>query len=258
MTKFLFTNLIFITVASLQGLFIDRWVCQLTIPITAGVYIAIISIAVTNMRFQFFCKSLCHGPKDQRTVALTFDDGPDPETTPALIELLDKHNIKATFFVVGERAEKNPAMIAKLVQSGHQVANHSYSHPWYANFLFGKALQKQILQTKAALEKITGTECFFFRPPMGLTNPHYRVILEKNNITMVGWNIRTYDKYKDKQKITEKILKKICNGSIIMMHDSGLSIEKLKYIIPAISQKLKAQGYSFAIIQEMANNSVNE
>jgi peptidoglycan/xylan/chitin deacetylase (PgdA/CDA1 family) len=251
MTKFLFTNLIFIALASLQAFFFDRWFCQLTIPITVGAYIAIISIGVTNMRFQFFCKSLCHGSRDKRTVALTFDDGPDLETTPVLIELLARDNIKATFFVVGEKAKKNPALIAKLVQAGHQVANHSYSHPWYANFLFGKALEKQILQTKIALEKMIGSECFFFRPPMGLTNPHYRSILKKNNITMVGWNIRTYDKYRDKHKIAEKISKKIRNGSIIMMHDSGESIEKLDYIIPAIYEKLKAQGYSFTTIQEM-------
>lgn len=255
MTKFLFTNLTFIALAALQALVFDRWVCMLTIPITAGIYIAIISIAVTSMRFQFFCKALCHGSTDERTVALTFDDGPDPKTTPALIELLAKHDIKATFFVTGENAENNPAIINQLIEAGHLVANHSYSHPWYCNFLFGKALEKQILRTKAILEKMISADCVYLRPPMGLTNPHYRAILQNNNITMVGWNIRTYDKYKEKHQITEKIFKKIRNGSIILMHDAGVSIEKLEYVIAVVSEKLKTQGYSFVTIDEMAANS---
>lgn len=255
MTKFRITNLIFILLAGLQLFFFDRWVCQLTIPITAVIYVVIVVIGVREIRFEFFCKALCHGQADERSVALTFDDGPDPQTTPALIEMLAKHNIKATFFVTGQKAEKEPAIIKQLNEAGHLVANHSYSHPWYLNLVFAKDLEKQILRTKAILEKIIGSDCIYFRPPMGLTNPYYRAILKRNNIKMIGWNIRTYDKYKEKQQIAEKIFKKIRNGSIIMMHDSGVSIEKLQYVIETVSTKLKAQGYSFVRIDEMADNS---
>ncbi len=255
MTKFLLTNLIFIVLTGLQAIFLDIRIYQLTIPITVVIYIGIISVAVTSMRMQFFCKALCHGRRDQRRIALTFDDGPDPQTTPALIELLGKHNIKATFFVTGAKAEKNPAIIKQMANAGHMVANHSYSHPWYLNFLFGKALERQILRTKTILEEIIGSESLFFRPPMGLTNPHYRRILEKNNMTMVGWDVKTFDKYRKKHQIIEKIFKKICNGSIILMHDSGVSVEKMHYIISTVAEKLQAQGYSFVRIDEMAVNS---
>lgn len=254
MTKFLLTNIIFIVLIGAQVIFLNVRAYQLTIPITVGIYIGIISVAVTSMRMQFFCKALCHGPRDQRRIALTFDDGPDPQTTPALLELLRKHNIKATFFVIGTKAEKHPAIIKQLTNAGHLVANHSYSHPWYFNFLFGKALKKQILRTKAILKEIMGSDSLFFRPPMGLTNPHYRKILKKNNMRIVGWDIRTFDKNRKKHQIIKKIFKKKCNGSIILMHDSGVSIEKLQYIISTVAEKLQAQGYSFVRIDEMAVN----
>ena len=255
MTKFLLTNLIFIVLIGLQTIFLNIRIYQLTIPISVGIYIGIISVAVTSMRMQFFCKTLCHGHRDQRRIAFTFDDGPDPQTTPALIELLRKHKIKATFFVIGAKAEKHPAIIKQLTNAGHLVANHSYSHPWYFNFLFDKALEKQILRTKTILKKIMGSDSLFFRPPMGLTNPHYRRIIEKNNMRIVGWDIKTFDKYRKKHQIIKKIFKKKRNGSIILMHDSGVSIEKLQYIISMVAEKLQAQGYSFVRIDEMAVNS---
>ena len=252
MTKFLLTNIIFIVLIGAQVFFLNVQAYQLTIPITVGIYIGIISVAVTSMRMQFFCKALCHGPRDLRRIALTFDDGPEPQTTPVLLELLRKHNIKATFFVIGTKAERYPAIIKQLTNAGHLVANHSYSHPWYFNFLFGKALEKQILRTKDILKEIMGSDSLFFRPPMGFTNPHYRKILEKHNMRIVGWDIRTFDKNRKKHQIVEKIFKKKCNGSIILMHDSGVSIEKLQYIISTVAEKLQAQGYSFVRIDEMA------
>ena len=255
MTKFLLTNLIFIVLTALQAIFLNIRLCQVTIPITVGIYIGIISVAVTSIRMQFFCKALCHGHRNQRKIAFTFDDGPDPQTTPALIELLGKHKIKATFFVIGAKAEKHPDIIKQLTDAGHLVANHSYTHPWYCNFLFGRTLEKQILRTKTMLKKITGSDSTFFRPPMGLTNPHYRRILEKNNMTIVGWDIRTFDKYRKKHQIVEKIFKKKRNGNIILMHDCGVSIEKLQYIITTVAEKLHTQGYSFVTIDKMVDKS---
>jgi peptidoglycan/xylan/chitin deacetylase (PgdA/CDA1 family) len=228
---------------------------MLTIPITVVIYIGIIFIAVTRLRIQFFCKAFCHGNRDQKKIAFTFDDGPDPQTTPALIHILREHQIKATFFVIGEKAQKYPAIIKQLTDAGHLVANHSYTHPWHLNFFFSTALEKQILQTKTILQKITGSDSLFFRPPMGLTNPHYRSILKKNNITVVGWDVRTFDKYRNKHQIIEKIFKKKRNGSIILMHDSDVSIEKLLDIISTVAEKLRAQGYSFIRIDQMVTES---
>jgi peptidoglycan/xylan/chitin deacetylase (PgdA/CDA1 family) len=106
------------------------------------------------------------GPQSGRQLALTFDDGPDPQYTPRILEALRKHGAKATFFLIGERAEQEPALVRQILADGHELANHSHSHPDFERLPLRRAMQ-EISRTTAMIEAIQGSRCRLFRPPKG-------------------------------------------------------------------------------------------
>ena len=130
-----------------------------------------------------------------KVVALTFDDGPDPATTPAVLESLAKNNVHATFFVVGQRAEKYPALLKKTSKAGHEIGNHSYSHKDF-NRVNGAEIRSEITRTNDIINKITGQKTFLFRPPGGyLSNEMIRITQEeKVKVKVAYWSWETDSK----------------------------------------------------------------
>ncbi len=181
-------------------------------------------------------------PNKQQEIFLTFDDGPVPDTTPWLLDLLDEYKAKATFFLIGKNAEKNPDLYQRIIKNGHMVGNHTYSHVsgWKLGF-------KKYIEDINLASKILDTN--LFRPPYGKITPaQLKYLKEKYNI--VFWDVLSYD-FNPKitgEKCLINVLSKYKDGSIIVFHDSVKAFKNLQYALPRVLDHFKNLNYKFGTI----------
>jgi peptidoglycan/xylan/chitin deacetylase (PgdA/CDA1 family) len=184
-------------------------------------------------------------------VALTFDDGPDAAATPGLLKVLKRHGIKAAFFPIGTKVRDDPGIIKQIDQEGHILGNHSFRHAWWTNFLIWGALDREIILAQEAIETAIGKVPAYFRPPMGLTNPHLRRRLKKHGLSVIGWDVRPFDIGTSTDKVRERVLQKIRNGSIILLHDTGRAPADLVRLTDELVTEVKARKYTFCELEEL-------
>ncbi len=183
-------------------------------------------------------------PGEGKHLYLTFDDGPNPETTPVILDILAKFNVKATFFCVGENVVKHPETFQSYLDAGHQVGNHGYNHlkGWETEtFVYVQNVHKcsEVVQSR------------LFRPPYGKIRRAQQNLLKKQ-YKIIMWTVlsRDYDPAIDMEACLENSWKFTRPGAIVLFHDSLKSIEKLKYILPAYLQRAKESGYQFKIMDD--------
>ena len=186
----------------------------------------------------------------EKAVYLTFDDGPIPEATPYVLEVLARFNIRATFFVVGDNVRKHPDIFQQVVDAGHRIGNHTYNHIGGFRWLSWKYLEN----TQKA-EDIIGkydpraVHSFLFRPPHGWMRPlQYRAI-RRQGYQIIMWDLvtRDYSCRLTADEVLQNVKRYARNGSIITFHDSLRSIDKLQKILPSALQWLIDQGYQFRV-----------
>ncbi|HEV7573667.1 MAG TPA: polysaccharide deacetylase family protein [Thermoanaerobaculia bacterium] len=178
-------------------------------------------------------------------VWLTIDDGPTDDTT-ALLDALDARNVKATFFVKGSLCAKHPELVRLMLARGHNVVNHSQTHPSGAFWcLSPAAIARQIDECNAALRTITGETPRLFRAPVGMKNPFVHPILAQRTMTIIGWSVRGFDSFGDDvERVVNRIVPRVDSGSIIVMHQGrGFSVACVSRVV----DELHALGYSFVI-----------
>jgi peptidoglycan-N-acetylglucosamine deacetylase len=188
-------------------------------PLPLAIFILICCLTPLFPRLSFFLPIISRGKKGAEGVALTFDDGPDPEVTPRLLELLTRHGVTATFFVTGVRAERYPELIRAILAGGHAVGNHSYSHSPFLMLRGRSVLQREIASAQTLFLKF-GIVPLAFRPPVGITNSRlWRVLLE-NGMFCVNFSRRAAD-FGNRRvaRLAERLLVKVKPGDIILVHD---------------------------------------
>ena len=186
----------------------------------------------------------------QRTVYLTFDDGPIPESTPFLLETLEKYGVKATFFVVGENVEKYPELFEQIVGQGHQIGNHTHHHlgsfkHWTATYLIDTYEAQQTILRHLPTPQST-PQPPLFRPPHGWLRPSIYYWLSKR-YHIVMWDVvtRDYSRLLTGDDVFNNVRRYARNGSIITFHDSLKSIDKLHTALPQSIEWLQKEGYEF-------------
>ncbi len=193
---------------------------------------------------KIYPKTIWRLPKEEKTVYLTFDDGPIPEVTPYVLELLREHGIKATFFCVGENVQKHPEVYKQVLAAGHLVGNHTFNHlAGFTNFSW-----RYIHNVDKAREFIHSN---LFRPPHG-TFRYTQFMLLRTKFHIVFWDVVTRD-YNNKLSGEDvlKIVKKYTrNGSVIVFHDSLKAEKNLRYALPKAIEFLKKEGYKFELLSE--------
>jgi peptidoglycan/xylan/chitin deacetylase (PgdA/CDA1 family) len=209
------------------------------------IFLVIQSIGAYFIQFNFHLTSINSLATTEKKVLLTFDDGPHNPNTVKVLELLKKHDVKALFCVIGKNIAGNEHILQQLVNEGHQLANHSYSHA----FWFDVWSTKKVTADLAACQHLINayqTSPQLFRPPYGVTNPNITKAVKKLNLQSVGWNIRSYDTSTNEiEKITQRILTQLKPGAIILLHDRlEYMPQLLEKLIPAIKEK----GYCFSNI----------
>lgn len=201
------------------------------------IYLAVIAYGSYQIQVNYFIHSINKGKK--KSVALTFDDGPDPEYTPQILDILKEKNVKATFFVIGKKAERYPELVKRIDEEGHIVANHSYSHHYFLPFFLSAGLTDDLSKCNEAIEQIISKTPLFFRPPFGVTTPRYSGAIKKNGLSSIGWSLRTLDtKAKTKYQLIDKVISLLKKGDIILLHDRlSVTCEALPDIIEHIATR---------------------
>ena len=157
-----------------------------------------------------------------RVVGLTFDDGPDPEVTPAVLDLLEVAGARATFFCVGQRAEAYPGVVAAIRARGHGVENHSYSHPNSFALRGPRGLRREILRAQEAIERSGGGRPSLFRAPAGIQNPWLAAVLAKAGLSLVSWSRRGFDTVtRDGARVASRLGRGLSAGDILLLHDGS-------------------------------------
>lgn len=193
----------------------------------------ILVVGSSFIQLGFHLKAYCNNPLEkEKKIALTFDDGPH-EMTLLVLDVLKKHNAKATFFCIGKNVEKHPEILQQIISEGHFVGNHSYNHSRLFDFYRKEKLIAEILKTDALIEKISGKKAIMFRPPFGVTNPSIRRALEVTKHHVIGWNIRSLDGIiKNEKMVFNRIKKLISPGGIVLLHDTSLqSVKALEHLL---------------------------
>ncbi|MBN2401610.1 MAG: polysaccharide deacetylase family protein [Spirochaetes bacterium] len=229
-------------------------------PVPLLLFLIICLSAPFITRLSFFLPVISKGNSGIKAVALTFDDGPDPDVTPAVLKLLAEHSAKAVFFVTGENAERYPHIIRQILAQGHSIGNHSYRHDPFLMLRKTNTLFNEINICKNILQKF-GINAFAFRPPAGITNPRLRNVLLNLNMYCVNWSCRGLDAGNRRIKgLAKKILRKAGPDDIILLHDvkpgNKNDINALMNEFKQIFQGLKTAGLNIIPLAEIINTKV--
>ena len=154
------------------------------------------------------------------TVAITIDDGPDPEVTPRVLDLLDEHDARATFFCIGERVERHPALARAIVARQHEIGNHTYRHLRRFSLLGPRGVAQEIARAQQAIGAATGEVARFFRAPAGLRNPFLEPALRRANLQLVSWTRRGFDTVnRSAGRVLDSLTRDLQGGDILLLHD---------------------------------------
>jgi peptidoglycan/xylan/chitin deacetylase (PgdA/CDA1 family) len=189
-------------------------------------------------------------------VAITFDDGPNPRNTPKLLKMLADRDIKATFFVVGEVAAENPDILRQIADQGHEIGNHSWSHPILSK-KSAEFVHDELRKTDDVIRQVTGTRPTLFRPPYGaFTDDQDRTARDEFGYSIVLWSVDPLDwKKPGASAITQRIVSRTGKGSIVLAHDihSGTVAA-----MPSTLDQLLAKGYQFVTVSELMRHETAE
>jgi peptidoglycan/xylan/chitin deacetylase (PgdA/CDA1 family) len=171
-------------------------------------------------------------------ISLTFDDGPTAYTEE-ILALLQGTPHKATFFLIGKRAEERPETVQRILEQGHSIGNHTYSHSPGLGFKGTQMVEEEILRCDEVLRKLTGKTPRFYRPPFGVTNPSIARAVKKTGHMVMGWSIRSLDtKIKHSNRILARITSRLAPGDVVLLHDTNSrTVEVVQALLPELGQR---------------------
>ena len=212
---------------------------------------------------QWYGRTFTGLSRRSKKIALTFDDGPNDPYTPQLLEVLTRHNVKATFFMLGQYVQARPDLARMVADAGHVIGNHTFSH---ANLIFlpENRVKKEIEDCELALKDAIGLRSsLLFRPPFGGRRPASLRMARSLGLHPIMWNVTGWDwKAPSPEYIGQKIATRVRGGSVILLHDGGherMGVDRSKTVIAMdqIISRCKAEGYEFATIPEMMESVVS-
>lgn len=202
-----------------------------------------------SIRACIYMRVFCHKQTEEKIIAITFDDGPDPIQTPKVLKVLRERHIPACFFCIGNKIKGNEELLRQIIKEGHSIGNHSFSHSGYFPLYRLKRMHHDLITCQQELEKVTGQPVQWFRPPFGVTNPTIAKAVRKLGVTPIGWNIRTLDTQQSSpEKIIKRIKKRLVPGSILLLHDRMPDSDKL---LVEILDFIEKEGYTVVALDKL-------
>ncbi len=209
-------------------------------------YIAIVLAGVFHLPLEMYVDAFTSGPDHSNEVVLTFDDGPDPSTTPRVLDALEEASVVGTFFVVGHKVDQFPELARSIVERGHTLGLHSYAHDRLFAFRSGRYVKRDLVRARDAVRKATGLDVLLFRPPIGHTNPTIARVVRELGLQVIGWSVRGYDGLagRDRKTFEARVARGIGPGSVVLLHDAAekgdfmpVSVEALPSVLKAIRER---------------------
>ena len=194
-------------------------------------------------------------------IALTIDDGPDPVVTPQVLALLDRHGVRATFFCIGEQAERYPELCREIVRRGHAVENHSQRHRHHFSLLGPAGYRREIAAAQQTLSRITGVTPLFFRAPAGLRNPFLAPVLAHLDLQLASWSARGFDtRSSNTKRVLQRLLRRLRPGAILLLHDGNAAqtpedIPVIVAVLPALLEHAAACKLRFVTLRQAAGSA---
>jgi peptidoglycan-N-acetylglucosamine deacetylase len=212
-------------------------------------YLSVLVFGSVFVSSGFYIRAFCKGKGDEKRIALSFDDGPDPEITLELLDLLKERHIRAAFFCIGKKVAANKEILARMVRDGHLVGNHSYSHSSFFDLQGSKQMKDDLDRAEEAIALAIGSKPAWSRPPFGVTNPALARAVQQKGYKVMGWTIRSFDtSIKDPEKIMARIRKRWKPGAIILLHDTD---KKVLTVVRMIIEEAGKRGFEIVRGDEM-------
>ena len=214
-------------------------------------------------RSQLFGKTFTCGATGSRQIALTYDDGPNDPHTMRLLEVLERHGVKATFFMIGRYVRQRPEIARAVAAAGHVIGNHTFTHP---NLIFagGKEAGRQLEECEQALSEVVGEHSTLFRPPFGGRTPWVLEVARGRGLQAVMWSITGSDwNPTTPEQIEAKVKKHVRGGDVILLHDGGhLQMGADRAATVAATERLitryKGEGFDFVTVEQMLRSQESE
>ena len=231
---------------------------MLAVALTGAVSAAAVAAGYQSMAptGEWYGKTFTGTTTGSSQIALTYDDGPNDPHTPRLLDVLSKHNINATFFLIGRYVRQRPEIARQIVRAGHTVGNHTFTHP-LLTFKSETEIRQQLSDCRAALEDAIGAHSNLFRPPFGGRRPAVLRLARELGLQPVMWSVTGYDWSAPPAAVIErKVAKQIRGGDVILLHDGGhnqMGADRSQTVIATdhLIVRQKSQGYDFVTIPRM-------
>lgn len=212
--------------------------------------------ASASIRSGVYVRAFCREKTDRKVVYLTFDDGPHQPETERVLDVLRERGARATFFLIGSKVSGNEAVLRRMLEEGHALGLHTYSHAGTFPLLSFDKMLADVNEGKRAVESVAGKKISLFRPPFGVTNPTIAKVIRTLGLQTVGWDVRSFDtmfckssEHSCKQSgydwyvpVVERIMKQVRPGSVILLHDRLYGASDL---LALLLDNLAASGYDF-------------
>jgi len=211
------------------------------------------SMAPTGQWYGRTFTSLARGTKQ---LALTYDDGPNDPHTMRVLEVLARHNVRATFFLIGRYVQQRPEIVREVVKAGHVIGNHTFTHP-LLTFKSSAEVRKELTDCRSAIQDAVGKHSSLFRPPFGGRRPAVLRIARELGLEPIMWNVTGYDWNAPAATVIEKkVSSQIRGGDVILLHDGGhkqMGADRSQTVLATdhLITRYKSEGYDFATIQQM-------
>lgn len=227
--------------------------CILAIVLSITVFMV---WASASIRSGVYVRVFCREKTDRKVVYLTFDDGPHPPETERVLDVLRERGARATFFLIGSKVSGNEAVLRRMLEEGHALGLHTYSHAGTFPLLSFDKMLDDVNEGKRAVESVAGKKISLFRPPFGVTNPTIAKVIRTLGLHTVGWDVRSFDTMFCKSSehscrqsehdwyvpVVERIMKQVRPGSVILLHDR---LDGASELLALLLDSLAASGYEF-------------
>ncbi len=233
--------------------------CML-VPVLAGAVSAAAAVTAGYQSMaptgQWFGQTFTGLACGSRQVALTYDDGPNDPHTMRLLEILAKHGVHATFFLIGRYVQQRPDIAREIVKAGHIVGNHTFTHP-LLTFKSEAEIRRELSQCRSALQQTVGETSNLFRPPFGGRRPAVLRVARELGLEPVMWNVTGYDWNAPPAEVIErKVTKQIRGGDVVLLHDGGhkqMGADRSQTVVATdrLIERYKAEGYDFVTVSQM-------
>jgi peptidoglycan/xylan/chitin deacetylase (PgdA/CDA1 family) len=232
-------------------------ITPLSIGVPVGAFLTVLADGILRPSSATLYPTVSHGRRDSNKVALTFDDGPDPQITPRILDILGEHGARASFFVIGRHLERSPEVARRAIAEAHELGNHSWEHSYLQNFFGRRRHQFDMDRNEALIQRLSGTDTqSLYRPPVGLKSPEFARAAHARSLTVVAWSLHSRDTIDpDEKRVARRILSRIRGGDIVLMHDghqtAGVHRNSALRALPLVLAGLRERGMQPVTVSDL-------